>query len=129
MGRFGRCSVAPRRRRAPLDHGRCQQEPIQLSGVYDRNRLLEESDPVGKASALANRRQAVDADGTPLPLVETRLFVGDSSGHSSLDEIEPKGDPQGSSRGHSLTSTDAARAIRSSTLVTAAAEAADDLTC
>jgi len=68
-----------------------EQEPIQLSGVYDRNRLLEESDPVRKAIALANRRQAVDADGTPLPLVETRLFVGDSGGHSSLDEIEPKG--------------------------------------
>ena len=68
-----------------------EQEPIQLSGVYDRNRLLEESDPVRKAIALASRRQAVDADGTPLPLVETRLFVGDSGGHSSLlDEIEPK---------------------------------------
>jgi spore germination cell wall hydrolase CwlJ-like protein len=67
-----------------------EQETIQLSGVYDRNRLLEESDPVRKAIALASRRQAVDADGTPLPLVETRLFVGDPGDNPSLDEIEPK---------------------------------------
>jgi Cell Wall Hydrolase len=65
-----------------------EQEPVQLSGVYDRVRLLEESDPVRKAIALATRRRAVDADGMPLPLVQTRSFdPGDSS---SLDEIEPK---------------------------------------
>ena len=62
-----------------------EQEPVQLSGVYDRGRLLEESDPVRKAIALANRQLAVDADGTPLPLIQTRSFVepGDN-------EIEPK---------------------------------------
>ncbi len=67
-----------------------EQEPIQLSGVYDRNRLLEESDPVRKEIALASRRQAVDADGMPLPLVQTHAFVGDPGDYSSLDEIEPK---------------------------------------
>ncbi len=67
-----------------------EQEPIQLSGVYDRNRLLEESDRFRKEIAIASRRQAVDTDGTPLPLVETRSFVGDPGDYSSLDEIEPK---------------------------------------
>ncbi len=67
-----------------------EQEPIQLSGIYDRNRLLEEIDPVRKAIALASRRQAVDADGTPVPLVQTRWFVGEPGDNSSLDEIEPK---------------------------------------
>ena len=67
-----------------------EQEPIQLSGVYDRSRLLSESDPVRKAIELTNRRQAVDADGLPLPLVQTHAFVGESGDDSSLDEIEPK---------------------------------------
>jgi len=63
------------------------QEPIQLAGVYDRARLLEASDPVRKAIALANPLEAVDADGTPLPLVRSRFFTGDPS---SLDGVEPK---------------------------------------
>jgi cell wall hydrolase len=67
-----------------------EQEPIQLSGIYDRSRLLAESDPVRKAIALANRRQAVDGDGTPLPLIQTRSFVGEPRDYSSVDEIEPK---------------------------------------
>ena len=67
-----------------------EQESIQLSGIYDRNRLLKESDAVRKAIALASRQQAVDADGTPLPLVATRSFLGDPGGYSPLAEIEPK---------------------------------------
>jgi hypothetical protein len=67
-----------------------EQEPIALSGVYDRNRLVEESDPVRTAIALASRRQAVDADGMPLPLVQTQASIGDAGDNSSLDEIEPK---------------------------------------
>jgi hypothetical protein len=71
-----------------------EQEPVQLSGVYDRSRLLSESDPVRKAIELANRRQAVDADGMPLPLVQTQAVVGESGDDSSLDEIEPKLTPK-----------------------------------
>ena len=66
-----------------------EQESIELTGVYDRKRLLEESDPVRKAIALAQREQAVNADGTPLPLVPSRPLVVDRSDFSSLDEIEP----------------------------------------
>ena len=67
-----------------------EQEPIQLSGIYDRNRLLADSDPVRKAIALASRQQAVETDGTPLPLVQMRLFGGDPGDYSSVDEIDPK---------------------------------------
>ena len=67
-----------------------EQEPIQLSGIYDRNRLLADSDPVRKAVALASRQQAVETDGTPLPLVQMRLFGGDPGDYSPVDEIDPK---------------------------------------
>jgi Cell Wall Hydrolase len=67
-----------------------EQEPVPLSGVYDRNRLLDNSDPVRKAIDLASRRQAVDADGTPLPLTQTQASIGDAGDNSSFDEIEPK---------------------------------------
>ena len=71
-----------------------EQEPIQLSGIYDRSRLLAESDPVRKAIALANRRQAVDADGTPLPLIQTRSFVGEPGGLFLGGRNRAEGDPQ-----------------------------------
>ena len=61
-----------------------EQEPVQLSGVYDQRRLLEESDPVRKAISLANRELAVDADGTPLPLVQTRTFAGEIGPKATL---------------------------------------------
>ena len=67
-----------------------EQESIQLSGIYDRNRLLADSDPIRKAIALASRQQAVESDGTPLPLIQTRLFGGDPGGYPSIDEVEPK---------------------------------------
>ena len=60
-----------------------EQEPIQLSGLYDRSRLQDAIDPVRKALALGSQRQAVDADGMPLPLVETRS-------PDDFGEIEPK---------------------------------------
>ncbi len=65
------------------------QEPAQYAGVYDRNRLLDASDPVRRAIALARRRQAVDADGTPLPIVEARFAVGHPGDSAAPDEIEP----------------------------------------
>jgi hypothetical protein len=67
-----------------------EQEPMQLSGVYDRTRLQDEIDPVRKAIALTIGRQAVDADGMPIPLVQTRTFVRDPDDDSSLNETEPK---------------------------------------
>jgi hypothetical protein len=67
-----------------------EQEAVQHSGVYDRNGLLEDSDPVRKAIALTGRQQAVRADGTPLPLVQARSFLVDPASYSSGDEIEPK---------------------------------------
>ena len=65
-----------------------EQEPMQLSGVYDRTRLQDQSDPVRRAIALAINRQAVDADGMPVPLVQAHSFAPDDN--SSRDETEPK---------------------------------------
>ncbi len=65
-----------------------EQEPMQLSGVYDRTRLQDQSDPVRRAIALAINRQAVDADGMPVPLVQAHSFAPDDD--SSRDETEPK---------------------------------------
>ncbi len=67
-----------------------EQEPVPLSGVYDRSRLLAEIGPIRRAIALAIRRQAVDEAGTPLPLVQSRSFAGDPDDYSPLDEIEPR---------------------------------------
>ena len=63
-----------------------EQEPMQLSGVYDRARLLEQSDPVRKAMALAEPLRTVDADGTPLPLITSRFLAGNPF---SPEGIEP----------------------------------------
>ncbi len=65
------------------------QEPAQNAGVYDRNRLIEASDPVREAIALARRRQAVDADGMPQPIAEARFLVGGPGDYGAPDEIEP----------------------------------------
>ena len=88
-----------------------EQEAVQHSGVYDRNGLLDDSDPVRKAIALAGRQQAVGADGTPLPLVPARSFLGDPALHSSGDEIEPKQTLKGSQEGQSDAEFDPAHTM------------------
>jgi hypothetical protein len=90
------------------------QEPFQLSGYYDRARLLEESDPVRKAMAVAAPLRAVDADGIPLPLAAPLSLGGGRGGEAGLDEIEPRAtlkasaepfpDVDGSARGDLLRS-------------------------
>ena len=56
------------------------QEPAQYASAFDRGRLLEANDPVRAAIALSQRRQAVDADGAPLPLIEPGSVAGDPDG-------------------------------------------------
>jgi len=66
-----------------------EQEPAGHAGVYDRLQLIKADDPVRKAIALAHDRQAVDADGVPLPLAPSPLTLGDPNGFSPSLEIEP----------------------------------------
>ncbi|HTR13024.1 MAG TPA: cell wall hydrolase [Roseiarcus sp.] len=60
------------------------QEPAQYASAFDRKLLIEANDPVRKAIALSRRFQAVDADGAPVPLVQTG-----QAGSAARDEIEP----------------------------------------
>ena len=66
-----------------------EQEPARFASVFDRNRLLEDNDPVRSAIALAKRQQAVDEEGVPTPIVQARFAVGDPAEFSRPDEIEP----------------------------------------
>ena len=66
-----------------------EQEPARFASAFDRNRLLEDNDPVRTAIALAKRQQAVDEEGVPTPIVQARFAVGDPAEFSRPDEIEP----------------------------------------
>ena len=66
-----------------------EQEPARFASAFDRNRLLEDNDPVRTAIALAKRQQAVDEEGVPTPIVQARFAVGDPREFSRPDEIEP----------------------------------------
>jgi len=60
------------------------QEPAQYASAFDRKLLIEANDPVRKAIALSRRLQAVDADGAPLPIVQTG-----QAGSAPRNEIDP----------------------------------------
>ncbi len=65
------------------------QEPVQYGSVADRNALLEASNPVRRAIALSHPIRAVDEDGAPTPIVESRLSIGGPDDFAGPDEIEP----------------------------------------
>lgn len=65
------------------------EEPTHFTSAFDRQRLIEATDPVRRAIALAAHERAVDEDGMPTPIVLARFPIGDRGASSAPDEIEP----------------------------------------
>jgi hypothetical protein len=52
------------------------EEPSRFTSAFDRQRLIEDMDPVRRAIALAAHQRAVDEDGVPTPIVHARFQAG-----------------------------------------------------
>ncbi|HXZ14929.1 MAG TPA: cell wall hydrolase [Roseiarcus sp.] len=65
-----------------------EQEPAPWATAFDRGRLIDADTPLKKALAAASRYEAVALDGTPAPLIESRLLTGEAQSYGA-DEIEP----------------------------------------
>ena len=66
-----------------------EQEAGPSESVIHRARLLETSDLLHKVGRVFMSPRAVDENGQPLPLVETRFVVGDPADGAEPDEREP----------------------------------------
>ena len=64
-----------------------EQERAPDASAFDRTRL--DDSPIHRAIEAAARYQAVDADGTPAPLIASRLVTGGPDEYGDPDEIEP----------------------------------------
>jgi hypothetical protein len=68
-----------------------EQEQAQNASAFDRIRLVETSNPIRKALDAARRFEAVEVDGAPRPLIDTRLVVGAPDPDGPPDGVEPNG--------------------------------------
>ena len=66
-----------------------EQERAPAASAFDRAPLAETDSPIRRAIAALQHYQAVGLDGTPAPLIESRLVTGDPSEDSAGEEIEP----------------------------------------
>ena len=67
-----------------------EQERAPDASAFDRAPLAETDSPIRRAIAAARHYEAVGLDGTPAPLIESRIVTGDPGDESDADEIEPK---------------------------------------
>lgn len=68
---------------------KANEERAPGASVFDRARLATADSPLSRAIEAASRFEAVGLDGTPAPLIESRLVTGDRDGFADPDEIEP----------------------------------------
>jgi len=61
------------------------------ASAFGRAGLDDAMSPVRRAIEAARHFQAVDPDGTPAPLIESRLVTGDPGEYGEPDEVEPNG--------------------------------------
>jgi hypothetical protein len=66
-----------------------EQERGAYASAFDRTPLAETDSPIRRAIAAVRRYEAVGPDGTPAPLIESRLVTGDPGAASESDEMEP----------------------------------------
>ena len=66
-----------------------EQERAPDASAFGRAGVPEADSPLRRAIAAAGRYQAVGLDGTPAPLIESRLVTGDPDDYGEPDEIEP----------------------------------------
>ena len=66
-----------------------EQERGAYASAFDRGPLSATDSPIRRAIAAVRHYEAVGLDGTPAPLIESRLVTGDPGDASEVDEIEP----------------------------------------
>ncbi|RBP02574.1 cell wall hydrolase [Roseiarcus fermentans] len=66
-----------------------EQERAPYASAYGRAGSPAADSPLRRAIEAASRYQAVGVDGTPSPLIESRLVIGDPDDDGDPDEIEP----------------------------------------
>jgi hypothetical protein len=66
-----------------------EQERAPSASVFGRTPFDPPDSPLHRALEAAARYQAVGVDGTPTPLIESRLVTGDPDDYGDPDEIEP----------------------------------------
>jgi hypothetical protein len=74
-----------------------EPERAPYASAFDRAPLEGTDSPIRRAIAAVRHYEAVGLDGTPAPLIESRLVTGDPGDYGEPDEIEPnralKADP------------------------------------
>jgi hypothetical protein len=78
-----------------------EQERAPYASAFGRTRFNEADSPIHRAIEAATRFQAIGADGTPTPLIESRLVTGEPDEYAEADEIEPNSALKAGSTGFS----------------------------
>jgi hypothetical protein len=68
---------------------KANEERAPDASVFDRAGPTTADSPLSRAIQAASRYEAVGLDGTPAPLIESRLVTGDPGKYGDPDEIEP----------------------------------------